>query len=249
MNFGDFEITKREILVCTAITLILIGLGFIINSIIQNSIYEENETYYKALKIENSEEQFKYAIKTNIGYTLAQGEVQAVEGVEIKDIQGKYFEIRKVKEKYTMHTRQVAHTRRVGNTTQTYYTTETYWTWDYVGEEKFHTEKFNFLGIDFRYETIKFHNETYKETKKVDSNTRYKYYIIPFKFKGTLFTYIDKNTINQNAFYVEDTVEKIIISKQKEAEVWNIGFWIIWVIVIGVMDFCYMYFDNNYLED
>ena len=215
MEFGDFTITKREILVSIAITFILIGIGFFISSTIQNSIYEKNEKYYKSLKIENNEEQFKYAIKTNIGHTLARGKVQAVDRVNIEDIQGYYFKIKKVKEKYTMHTRQVKHTKRVGNTTQTYYTTEEYWTWDYAGEEEWHTEKFNFLGVNFDYETMKFNNESYKDTKQIDYYTRYKYYIIPFEFEGTLFTYINNNTINENEFYLEDTINSITNKKQK----------------------------------
>lgn len=249
MNFGDFTITIREILIAIAITLILIGLGFLVSGIIKNNINESNEKYYKALKINNDEEMFKYAIKTNVGYTLSQGKVKAVNGISIEDIDGKYFEIRKVKEKYTKHTRQVAHTRRVGNTTQTYYTTEVYWTWDYVSEEKFHTEKFNFLGVEFDYGNIKFHNENYKETKSDEINIRYKYYVIPFEFEGTLFTYINNNTINQNDFSINNTIENIIKSKENSTKGFNIGFWIIWIITIGCIDFGYVYLDNNYLED
>lgn len=249
MDFGDFTITKREIIVSIAITLILIGIGFLINSAIQNSIYEKNEKYYKALKIDNNEEQFKYSINTNIGYVLAQGKVQAVDGVSIEDIEGKYFKIRKVKEKYTMHTRQVAHTRKVGNTTQTYYTTEVYYSWDFVEKEEFHTEKFNFLGVDFENGTINFNNEEYKETKQISHDIRFKYYIIPFEFEGTLFTHISNNTINDNNFYIKDTIANIIEAKKKEGENWQIGFWILWIIFIAVIDFGYVYLDNDYLED
>ena len=90
MNFEDFTITRREILVCIAITLVLIGIGFLISGVIENGINENNEKYFKALKIHNDEEMFKYAIKTNVGYTLAQGKVKAVDGVSIDDILGKY---------------------------------------------------------------------------------------------------------------------------------------------------------------
>lgn len=246
----DFTITKREILVCIAITFILIGIGFLISSSIQNAIYEDNEKYYKALKIEDSEEQFKHAIQTNIGYTLAQGKVTSVEGIHIEDIEGTYYRIRKVKEKYTMHTREVSHTRtKSDGTTETYYTTEEYWTWDYAGEEEFHTEKFNFLGVDFDYGTINFYNEKHKETKSGGYHIRYQYYVIPFEFKGTLFSCINNNTINENNFYIENSIENIINSKQKDAETWSIGFWIIWIILIGLIDFGFVYMENKYLED
>lgn len=249
MNFGDFTITKREILISIAITLILTGIGFLISSSIRNGIDESNEKYYKALKINNDEEMFKYAIKTNVGYTLAQGKVQAVEGVSIQDIEGTYFYIKKEKEEYTMHTRQVEHTKTIGNQTYTYYTTEEYWTWDYAGQEEFHTTKFNFLGVDFSYGTINFYNESYKETKSGGHHIRYKYYVIPLEFEGTLFTYMKDNTINENNFSVNNTIENIIQQKENDVNTSNIVFWLIWIIFIGLIDFGYVYLDNRYLED
>lgn len=248
MNIGDITITKREILVCIAITFILIGLGFTVSSAIKNGIAEENEKYYKALKIDNDEEQFKYSIKTNIGYSLVQGKVQAINGIHINDLEGSYFYIKKIKEEYTRHERQVEHTYTVGNEIHTYYTTEEYWTWDYVGEEEFHIEKFKFLGVDFNYETIEFNNVKYKETKDGGYHIRYEYYIIPIEFEGTLFTYINNNTINENKFYYNNTIENIIKQKQSEGNTSIIIFWIIWTIFIGFVDFGYVSLENRYLE-
>lgn len=250
MNSGDFKITFREVLVCIAITLVLIGIGFLISGAIENGINESNEKYYKALKVNNDEEIFKYAIKTNIGYTLARGKVQAVEGVSIEDIDGKYFKIRKVKEEYTQHYRTVEHTRtKSDGTTESYYTTEEYWTWDFAGEEEFHTEKFNFLGVDFDYGTIEFHNESHLKTKDGGYHIRYQYYIIPFEFEGTLFTYINDNTINENTFSINNTIENIINQKENDLNLSKGMFWFIWIILIVFIDFGYMYLDNDYLED
>ncbi len=248
IEFNDFTITFREILVCIAITLILIGCGFLISGKIKDNANEENEKYYKALKINYDEEMFKYAIKTNIGYTLAQGKVQAIDGVKINDIDGVYFKIIKEKEEYTKHYKKVEHTRIVGNTTETYYTYEEYWTWDYKGKEEFHTQKFKFLGEEFDYGTINFYNKRYKETKSAGYHIRFNYYVIPFEFDGTLFTYIDNNTINKNTFLF-NTIDNIIVSKEKESKSHTIGFWFIWSIFILIIDFGYMYLDNNYLED
>lgn len=250
MKIGDIEITFREILIGIIITLILVGLGFLISTGIKNGISESNEKYYNSLKINNNEEQFKYAIKTNIGYVLAEGKVQAKDGVSIEDIEGTYFYIRKEKEEYTMHTRQVEHTRtKSDGTTETYYTTEEYWTWDYVGKEEFNTEKFNFLGVDFDYGTIKFSNTEYLETKDGGYHIRYKYYVIPFEFEGTLFTYINDNTINDNTFSNNKTIDNIIQKKQDEENTATVIFWIIWIIAIGFIDFGYVSLDNYYLED
>lgn len=254
MDFGDFTITKREIFVAITITLILVGLGFIISGAIENGINENNEKYFKALKIDNDEEMFRYAIKTNVGYTLAQGRVKAVDGVSIDDILGKYLKIKKVKEEYTKHTRQVAHTRTVsdgngGTRTETYYTTEEYWTWDFAGQEEFHTQKFNFLGVDFDYGVINFYNESHKETKNESYYIRYQYYIIPFEFDGTLFTFIENNTISKNDFSTNKTIDKIIEEKESSVNAFVGIFWFIWIMFIIFIDFGYVYLDNNYLED
>lgn len=254
MDFGEFTITKRELLVSIAITLILIGVGFFISSKIEDVTNENNEKYFKALKIDNDTSAFEYAIKTNIGYVLANGKIKAVNGVSISDIEGTYFEISKKKEKYTKHTRQVEHTRTVsdgngGYKTEVYYTTEEYWTWDYAGEEKFHTEKFSFLNVEFAYNTIKFNNRKYKETKQIDYYTRYVYYIIPMEFSGTLFTYIKENQINQNEFYINTSINDFIRNKENSLKGAKIGFWFLWGIVICLIDFGYMFLENKYLED
>ena len=98
MEIGDITITKREILVCIAATLILLGIGFPIIAAIQNSINEKNEKYFKALKINNDTEQFQYAINTNLGQVMAYGKVEAVDGVKIEDLGNRYFYIKKEKD-------------------------------------------------------------------------------------------------------------------------------------------------------
>lgn len=249
MEFEDFEITFREVLVCIAITLVFLGLGFFISSKVADKENEKNEKYFKALKIENDSNMFEYALKTNVGYVLANGNVQAVNGISIEDIAGEYFQLRRVKEKYTKHTRQVAHTKIVGNTTQTYYTTEVYWTWDYAGEEEWHVENFRFLNKEFNYGTIKFNNMQYKETKKIDSHTRYEYYIIPAEFAGTLFTHIENSSILQNEFYTNTSINELIIKKENDLKNTKTAFWLLWIIFITLINFGYVYLDNDYLED
>ena len=250
MEFENFKVTKRETLVAIAITLALIGLGIIISEAIKNNVNESNEKYYKALKINNDEEMFKYAIKTNVGYTLASGTIRAINGISIDELDGIYLSIKKVKEEYRKHYREEKHTRiKSDGTEEIYYTTEEYWTWDYVEEEKIHVDKFNFLGVDFDYDTIEFYNQSYNTTKEVEYHIRYKYYTIPIEFEGTLFTYINNNTINQNKFSTNKTINEIVKSKEDDVNFINAIFWITWIIFITLIDFGYVYLENNYLED
>lgn len=250
MKFENFKVTKRETLIAIAITLALIGLGIIISEAIKNNVNESNEKYYKALKINNDEEMFKYAIKTNVGYTLASGTIRAINGISIDELDGIYLSIKKVKEEYRKHYREEKHTRiKSDGTEEIYYTTEEYWTWDYVEEEKIHVDKFNFLGVDFDYDTIEFYNQSYNTTKEVEYHIRYEYYTIPSEFEGTLFTYINNNTITQNKFSINKTINEIVKSKEDDVNFINAIFWITWIIFITLIDFGYVYLENNYLED
>ena len=247
MDFGDFTITKREILVCISITIFLIAIGLFIDNGIQNHINEKNEKYYKALKIENNDAMFDYAMRTNVGYAFVQDTVTGIDPVE-KDIEGQYFYIKKVKERYTMHTRQVAHTRTVNGKTHTYYTTETYYTWDYAGHEEDHVDKFKFAGREFNYGDINFHNSKYKETINESAIIRYVYYVIENEFDGTLFTKITDNWITENNFS-HNTIKELIEDKESEMTNSSMIFWIIWIFFIIGLDFFYVYLDNHYLED
>ena len=250
MKFENFKVTKRETLVAIAITLALIGLGIIISEAIKNNVNESNEKYYKALKINNDEEMFKYAIKTNVGYTLASGTISAINGISFDELDGIYLSIKKVKEEYRKHYREEKHTRiKSDGTEEIYYTTEEYWTWDYVEEEKIHVDKFNFLGVDFDYDTIEFYNQSYNTTKEVEYHIRYEYYTISSEFEGTLFTYINNNTITQNKFSTNKTINEIVKSKEDDVNFINAIFWITWIIFITLIDFGYVYLENNYLED
>lgn len=234
MEINDITITKREILVSIIILLILITIGLFISNGIEDSINEKNEKYYKSLKIDYDTEKFKYAINTNIGYTLARGKVKAVEGVSISDIEGTYLKISKVREEYTRHTREVAHTRtKSDGTTETYYETEVYYTWDYAGKEEFNSENFEFLEVKFKNETIRFSNEKYKKTIYKGLDVRYVYYVIPVEFEGCLFTNIKNNTINENEFYYNTKIEEVIEQKQAEYKSFKIGFWMIWILLIN----------------
>ena len=52
-DFGDFEITKREILASISIIAIMILFGILISSKISEYQMDKNEIYNKAVKIES----------------------------------------------------------------------------------------------------------------------------------------------------------------------------------------------------
>ena len=127
-DFGDFKITKREILASISIIAVLLLIGFIISGKIQDHAMDKNEKYNKAVKIKE-QDLFEYGMRTDIGNAFIYGDLEAVDTVTYPEIGGKYMYVQKVEEHYTRHTRKVAHTKTVNGKSHTYYTTEVYWSY------------------------------------------------------------------------------------------------------------------------
>ena len=245
-DFGDFEITKREIIASISIIAVMILIGVLISEKISEHQMDKNEVYNKAVKIESTD-LFQYGMDTNVGNAFVYGDLKAVDTVTYPEIGGEYMYVEKVKEKYTIHTRQVAHTRTVNGKSQTYYTTETYWTWDRVSSEDKKCKEISFCGITFKSNKFDIPGTDYIDTIKESSHIRYKYYGTGTKFTGTIFTELKYKTISDNTnFYnnmnIEETVERL------ESGSGEIVFWILWIILIIICVFGFYYLDNKWLE-
>lgn len=241
-NFGEFEITRREIIASISIIAIMLLIGVLISSKISDWQINQNDKYNKAVKIESAD-LFQYGMETNIGNAFVYGKLKAVDTVTYPEIGGKYIYVKKVKEKYTMHTRRASH----GSGKHKYYTTETYWTWDYVGKESKKAKKINFCGIDFKSNKIVLPDDEYIDTVKESSRIRYKYYGVGTKYKGTIFTLLkDKTISDKSVFYnnrnINETVEHL------ESDMPLILFRIGWILLTGLAVFGFYYLNNDWLE-
>lgn len=242
-DFGDFEITKREIIASISIIAVMILIGVLISSKISEHQMDKNEVYNKAVKIESTD-LFQYGMNTNVGNAFVYGDLDAVDTVTYPEIGGEYMYVEKVKERYTMHTRTVTHTDGKGHS---YTTTETYWTWDRVGSEDIKCKEISFCEITFNSSKFNIPSTDYIDTIKESSHVRYKYYGTGTKFTGTIFTELKDKTISDNTnFYnnmnIEETVEHL------ESGSGEIIFWILWIILIIVCVFGFYYIDNEWLE-
>ena len=242
-DFWDFEITKREILASVSIIAIMLLIGTLLSAKISNWQMDRNEKYNKAVKIENNTDLFQYGMDTNVGNAFVYGELKTVDTVTYPEIGGKYMYVKKVKEIYTMHTRRVAH--KSGNTT--YYTTETYWTWDYAGSDDKECKAVSFCGVDFPIKKIDYPSPDYIQTIKESYYIRYKYYGTATKYKGTIFTVLKNKTIADGSSFYEDSKIPEVIDKL-ESGIWNVVFWIFWILLTGFAVFGFYYLDNEWLE-
>ena len=241
-DFGNFEITKREIIASVSIIAVMLLIGVLISSKISDWQINQNDKSNKAVKIQSAD-LFQYGMETNVGNAFVYGELKAVDTVTYPEISGKYIYVKKVKEKYTRHTRRVAH--KSGK--RTYYTTETYWTWDYVGKESKKAKKINFCGIDFKSNKIVLPDDEYIDTVKESSRIRYKYYGVGTKYKGTIFTALkDKTISDKSVFYNNRDISETV--KHLESDMPLILFRIGWILLTGLVVFGFYYLDNNWLE-
>lgn len=245
-DFGDFEITRREILASVSIIAIMLLIGVLIAGKISDYQLDKNEKYNKAVKIE-SQDLFEYGMRTNVGNAFVYGDLEAVDTVTYPEIGGEYMYVEKVKERYTQHTRQVAHTRTVNGKTSTYYTTETYWSWDYAGSENLKCKEISFSGVTFKSSKIDIPGADYIDTIKESGHVRYKYYGTETKYVGTIFTELKGGTIlDMTPFYKNKNIDETVESLESDFAIWI--FWVAWVILIGFCVYGFYYIDNNWLE-
>lgn len=242
-DFGDFEITRREILASISIIAIMLLIGFLISGKISDYQLDKNEKYNKAVKIEN-QELFEYGMRTNVGNAFVYGDLKAVDTVTYPEIGGGYMYVEKVKEKYTQHERTTTYTDSNG---KSHTKTETYWTWDRVGSEEVKCKEISFCGVRFASDKINIPSSEYLTTVKESSRIRYKYYGTVAQHTGTIFTELKDRTISDKTpFYKNKTIEKTV--KSLESGGGLIIFWIIWIILICFCVFGFYYINNEWLE-
>lgn len=241
------EITKREIIASITIIAVWICIGFLIAGKIDSWQQDRNAEYDRAARIER-EDLFVHGMETNLGNVFVYGDLQAMEPVTYPEIDGTYSYVRKVKEKYTMHTRIVTKTRRnASGKTETYTETEIYWTWDYAGEESQKSKNFAFLGQQFPAKKFVLPGAVHIETIKESSHVRYKYYGVPEKMTGTLYTTLQQGTIrDESKFYDNRTI--VETAEMLTTEGMTTAFWIIWIIAMIGLVIGFYYLDNYWLN-
>lgn len=246
IDLGEFTITKREILLSIAIIAVLLALGLWISDGITESQMDRNMVYDQALRVDSTDI-FEYGMRTNVGNAFVYGDLKAVDTVSFPEINGEYMTVRKIKERYTKHTRTVTKTRTVNGKTQTYTEIKTYWTWDEVDRETLRNERITFLGVEFDRGKIEIPSMRYLDTIKESSKIRYQYYGTGTEFVGTIYTDLRDNTISDGSeFYENRTIDQTI--EHLKVPVGTIGFWIFWVFLMGGALYGFFYIDNHWLE-
>lgn len=241
-DFGNFEITFREILASISIIAVMLLIGFVISGKISQIQSDRNAKYNKAVKIESAD-LFRYGMDTNVGNAFVYGDLEAVDTVTYPEIGGEYMYVEKEEEHYNRHTRTYTTTDGKGHTK---IHTEVYWSWDYAGSESKQCKEVSFCGIVFDSNKIELPSADYIKTIKESSHVRYKYYGTKTKYTGTIFTELKDKTISDSTSFYELSIEETKDLLEKNSGV--VIFWIIWIVVMVLAVFGFYYIDNEWLE-
>lgn len=226
----------------------MILLGIVIADKINDTLMTRYQEYNTALQIEGNKDLFEYGMRTDIGNTFVYGDLKAVDTVSFDELPGEYSYIKKVKERYTRHSRKVTKTRTDANgKAHTYTETEYYWTWDAIDSWSDHSKKITFLGVEFDYGVIELPGSSHIDTIKESSKIRYVYYGAPTESIGTLYAVLRDNTISNVRFYHNKTIEETIERLETYDEL--VAFWFTWICLTCGIVFLFCHFDNNWLED
>lgn len=236
------EITKREIIASITIVGFMLVVGTILSDWISDSIKDTNEVYNKAMHIEDKDI-FEYSMSTNVGNAFVYGDMVALSPVSYEDIDGDYMYIKRIKERYTQHSRTVSYP--CGK--KTCYRTEYYWTWDEVDREYKSTDKVTFLGVEFDFNQFTKPSTNHIATVKKSSHVRYKYYVVPTQIRGTIFTSLKDNNIDEGITLYRDMTTQQTYERVLKSELSLCGFWILWLSLTGGLVFGFYYLDNDWL--
>lgn len=241
------EVTKREILFSTLILSIMLGIGLWLSNPILFNVKQKELDIISAVQVDQDPERFDYIGRTDVGMFLANGTMLAVDPVSIRDIAGNYMVIRKVKERYTMHTRTVTTTDGKGHT---HTRVETYWTWDHVSTENFKAEHVEFLQKTFNLDEVKFKEDfDYHSTIKESANIRYVYYTYPTRVEGCMQGVVEDKHFRKLVFRRNYTIEDTINHVEFRSKSLTVLYWFIWFLLTAGLIVLFYYAENNWLED
>jgi len=244
-DFGDWDITLREIVFSFLIIGIMTTIGFFISLKIEKTKLDNTLKYRQSAQISTTNE-FIHAINTDVGYAFVEGELQTIDPVKDKNLKGEWLSITSYKEHYTLHT-QVYVT--YDNKGRPHSHIRTYWTWDVVDSNNIHANNVIFCGVPFKYSTFKYDDaEIHTYVHKIDSHNRIVFKSIPKTFNATIFENISHtNKLKNVILYCNKTINTVYNDLTTSHSVTI--FWIIWSIITLIFVIAFYIIDNDWLED
>lgn len=250
LDFGDWELTLREAIFAFLIVGVMTAIGYFVALAIEQRVHAKQLEYRQAAQIENSEDEFKLALETDIGNAFVEADLKAVDKVKHEKLHGEWLAIDASYEKYTMHTRVVHYTVTDSKgRSHTRSRTETYWTWDRYDREQLKAKQVNFSGVIFP--TAKFDLgwcSRHEDTVSIGWHKRIVFNTVPAKMHGTVFTKLADKTVSDCTPFWKDQDLKTAYEECISSYAVVI-FWSIWIAVTIGLLIAFFVIENDWLED
>ena len=247
---GDgWDLTLRELIFSILILGVLFAIGFFASGAIEKHVNDSNLRYNQAVALQ-SDDEFKHALSTDVGYVFANGTLAADKPVKNEHLDGEWLCVDVKHQRYQMHTRRVAYTVTDSKgRTHTKYRTETYWSWDTVGRSSDHSPTVTYCGVQFDYGKFNY-GYMPEETSKHSTgyHKRDVVTVVPKTFNATLFGEAKSNDlVGQNILLVPMSMEEYREDLTNSHAV--MIFWILWSVFSVIVLFGFYVIENNWLED
>lgn len=146
-----WDLTLRELVFSVFIVGVMVLVGFFISEVVERKVNDSNLRYNQAAALLTND-QFKYALDTDVGHVFANGRLVADSPVKNEHLAGEYLSVYVEHQQYRMHTRRVAHTVTDSKgRSHTKYRTETHWSWDTMSCSSSHSPTVTYCGVKFPY--------------------------------------------------------------------------------------------------
>jgi hypothetical protein len=142
-TFSRHRKTYKALLIIAIVT-ILCSITLTLGSVAKEAAYQKAKLYNTAIQAETADS-FNYAVDTEQGNILTNTTFSAVDFVTHEDLVGEYYAVKKVQERYTMHTE----TYQCGTDEVPMTCTRIYHTWDYNGSKSIEASRISFHNREY----------------------------------------------------------------------------------------------------
>lgn len=226
---------KRLLIVLLGFIL-LCGFAFGVKGHMDSDGYKTQVKYQTAIQA-TDKTHFNYAVDTQQGNLLAHGTftTDTAKLVKFPEMKQSYTYVDRVKEHYTMHTREVCEEENKEESCHT----EIYYTWDEVADDTLTASKVNFYGRQYNpaiFSFRAFHQSL--DNYYLDGDDRYTYDIVPQTLTATFLASSMGGGLHGSGEDVITLQNKSIGQAMKDVGKYQlVAFWVCTVIIFFLFVF------------
>lgn len=239
IDFGDWVLKEKELILGVGIFSVLMIFGFFIGSKIEDYCSEQNLVYQQAAFVSDTEE-FSHLMNTDGGNAFVEGSFNGMCSFSHPKVGGQHLYLKA--EYQTEHEDTYTYTDEDGNTHE-----ETTYYWKTDRTEEHCTPSVKFCGVVFpisKFNLGRCHEKHYVRT---GSRKRIVFDVIPYKMNGAVFSDLKNNTIeNRTEFfrgYNNDSLREHLISFAS-----YYAFWTVWIFLSIALVLVFFLAENKWLD-